>query len=422
MPGWMSFVRRRPAGTAPEIGPPRRPASVAILGGDYPGLRPVFTVEDGERVRRGQVLFTDAREPRIAVVSPVDGTVASLARGARRVLSAVVLTCDPSDGEDQVASPIAVTDRQGIRDALLARGLWPAFISRPFGRLPDPDATPAAIFVNAANAGPGASSAHAAVTRRPDDFERGLDILTSLTRGKVFVCQSSGAPLATRPGRDRVQIVTFGDRYPTSLSSHHIHRLYPTGPGDVVWTIGCQDVIAIGHLFNTGHYLGECIVSLSRSKHAEAELFPTTLGANLREILEEPHFSPEAGSVRILSGPSDLGCESAYLRRHHNQISVEAALPRTLPRHRIPHPTSTVRPGRPAPIIPVAALDRALPTDIPPVPLMRALSIGDVETAERLGVLDLIEEDVALLTRLCSSGSDYGILLRRVLDELEAAA
>ena len=66
----------------------------------------------------------------------------------------------------------------------------------------------------------------------------------------------------------------------------------------------------------------------------------------------------------------------------------------------------------------MARSDRALPFDIMAVPLMRALAVGDAEAAHRLGCLELIEEDVALLTRRCTSGADYGALLRDVLDDI----
>jgi Na+-transporting NADH:ubiquinone oxidoreductase subunit A len=51
---------------------------------------------------------------------------------------------------------------------------------------------------------------------------------------------------------------------------------------------------------------------------------------------------------------------------------------------------------------------------------MRALQIGDAERARELGALELLEDDLAPLSRACVSRSDYGILLRRVLDQLEA--
>jgi len=49
---------------------------------------------------------------------------------------------------------------------------------------------------------------------------------------------------------------------------------------------------------------------------------------------------------------------------------------------------------------------------------MRALAVGDIETVERLGGLELLEEDMALLTWRCPSGTDYGQLLRGILDTL----
>jgi Na+-transporting NADH:ubiquinone oxidoreductase subunit A len=72
----------------------------------------------------------------------------------------------------------------------------------------------------------------------------------------------------------------------------------------------------------------------------------------------------------------------------------------------------------PGPTLPLEAFERAMPLDILPVPLMRALSVGDVEAAERLGCLELVEEDMALLSYLCPGHADYGALLRQMLDEI----
>ena len=57
--------------------------------------------------------------------------------------------------------------------------------------------------------------------------------------------------------------------------------------------------------------------------------------------------------------------------------------------------------------------------DIPPVLLLRALLMEDIERAEELGVLELIEEDLGLLSFVCPAKNDYLPALRRVLDTLE---
>jgi Na+-transporting NADH:ubiquinone oxidoreductase subunit A len=71
-------------------------------------------------------------------------------------------------------------------------------------------------------------------------------------------------------------------------------------------------------------------------------------------------------------------------------------------------------------LIPGDRLEQVAPPGIYPVPLMRALQLGDAERARELGALELVEEDVAPLTHACISNNDYGLLLRNVLDQLEA--
>ena len=73
-----------------------------------------------------------------------------------------------------------------------------------------------------------------------------------------------------------------------------------------------------------------------------------------------------------------------------------------------------------ASIVPGDWLEANAPAGIYAIPLMRALQLGDAERARELGALELVEEDLAALSRACVSSSDYGLLLRRVLDQLEA--
>jgi Na+-transporting NADH:ubiquinone oxidoreductase subunit A len=73
-------------------------------------------------------------------------------------------------------------------------------------------------------------------------------------------------------------------------------------------------------------------------------------------------------------------------------------------------------------LIPADNLESLAPPGIFPVPLMRALQVGDVDRARDLGALELVEEDLALLSQACQSQCDYGTLLRQVLNQLEGAA
>ena len=70
-------------------------------------------------------------------------------------------------------------------------------------------------------------------------------------------------------------------------------------------------------------------------------------------------------------------------------------------------------------IVPIGVYERVMAFDIPPVFLLRALLAEDLERAEELGALELVEEDLGLLTFACPAKNDYAPALRRVLDTLE---
>ena len=60
---------------------------VALCGPDYTGLKPRLLVAEGDAVSLGQPLFEDKRDPAVRYASPGAGTVESINRGPRRVLT-----------------------------------------------------------------------------------------------------------------------------------------------------------------------------------------------------------------------------------------------------------------------------------------------------------------------------------------------
>jgi len=59
--------------------------------------------------------------------------------------------------------------------------------------------------------------------------------------------------------------------------------------------------------------------------------------------------------------------------------------------------------------------ERVMPLDIMPTFLVRALVAGDLERAETLGCLELVEEDLALCTFVSPGKEDFGVALRKML-------
>ena len=60
-----------------------------------------------------------------------------------------------------------------------------------------------------------------------------------------------------------------------------------------------------------------------------------------------------------------------------------------------------------------------MPLDVLPTLLLRALLVHDTDAAQRLGCLELDEEDLALCSFVCPGKYDYGPALRASLEQIE---
>jgi Na+-transporting NADH:ubiquinone oxidoreductase subunit A len=86
---------------------------------------------------------------------------------------------------------------------------------------------------------------------------------------------------------------------------------------------------------------------------------------------------------------------------------------------RKPLEMTTTTNGSERAMVPVGAYERVMPLDILPTQLLRALLVGDTETAQSLGCLELDEEDLALCTYVCPGKYEYGPVLRDNLARIE---
>ena len=90
--------------------------TVGLVGWDTPGLKPKMAVAAGDRVKLGQTLFIDKRNPEICYTAPGSGVVSAINRGERRVLNSVVIELDGDDAETWS------TDDKDIRKTLCESG------------------------------------------------------------------------------------------------------------------------------------------------------------------------------------------------------------------------------------------------------------------------------------------------------------
>ena len=220
----------------PLAGPPEQTISagneirsVALLGPDTIDLKPRMEVREGERVRLGQVLFSDKQNPGVVFTSPGSGVVTAINRGERRVLQSVVVDLEGDDAEtfDQwPANQLSKLSRQQVSDNLLASGMWAAFRTRPYSKIPLPCSEPASIFVTAMDSNALAADPAIIIARSSEAFSEGLQILAALTDGPVYVCTAPNSGVAV-PDDDKYRHAEFSGPHPAGLVGTHIHFLDP---------------------------------------------------------------------------------------------------------------------------------------------------------------------------------------------------
>ena len=69
-------------------------------------------------------------------------------------------------------------------------------------------------------------------------------------------------------------------------------------------------------------------------------------------------------------------------------------------------------------MVPIGLYEKVFPMDMVPSYLLRSLVVGDTEEAERLGALELDEEDLALCTFVDPGKTEYGTYLRHNLETI----
>jgi Na+-transporting NADH:ubiquinone oxidoreductase subunit A len=268
-------------------------------------------------------------------------------------------------------------------------------------------------------------------------------LLSRLTDGPTYVCKAPDAEMPL-PESDALTVATFSGPHPAGNPGTHIHFLYPVSASRAAWYVGYQDVIAIGRLFATGQLSTECVISLAGPLVTEPRLLRTRVGASIDELISGQTNSgvdARAISGSVFNGRTARGW-SGFLSPYHAQVTV-------LPEGRTRELFGWVRPGvdryskanvlfsalqrakrrfgftthvngSPRAMVPIGGYESVMPLDILPTQMLRYLLVGDTDTAQQLGVLDLDEEDLALCSFVCVGKYEYGPVLRRNLEQIEA--
>ncbi len=416
---------------------------VALIGYDYPGMKPTLKVSVGDNVKTGQVLFVDKKTEGINYTSPGTGTVVSINRGIKRVFESIIIELKNEDKikfRSYSREKLDSLKREEVKSLLIESGHWTSLRERPYGKVANPSVTPHSIFITAMDTNPLAPSIEKIIEGKKEDLNNGLKILSKLTDGKIYFCKSPTDKIEI-DNIPSVSVKEFSGPHPAGLAGTHIHFIDPVHANKKVWHIGIQDVIATSKLFTSGQLFLERIISIAGPSVNKPRLLKTRIGASILDLAKN---ELREGENRLLSGSVFDGRTAdnvtGYLGRFHQQItalregkerkffgwlglgfkqySVKNILVSSLFRKKKFDFTTSLEGGKRS-IIPVENYDRVMPLDIIPTYLLRALAVDDVEEAEKLGCLELIEEDLALCTFVCAAKNDYGTYLRNNLTLIE---
>ncbi len=390
----------------------------AVSPPDFDGVLPKLLVREGDKVKAGSPLFFDKGNQQVLFCSPVSGVVAEIRRGEKRKLLAVVVATDGKNEslEFPIPSP-ARASREDVAGALLASGLWPMLIQRPYGRIATIGQWPKAIFVSGFDSAPCAPDLNFVLEGELENLKTGVEVLKSLTDGKVHLGLKAGTE-GVLNRVDNAEQHFFKGPHPAGNVGVQIHHIDPIRKGDVVWTVDVQNLAIIGRLFKTGRVDMTKIVCMSGPQVVNPYYLRIIGGAEIKSFVMNSNIKPpkKGSGVRIVSGNALAGrivTRDEFMTFYSNQITVleegdhydffGSFAPNTgkfsvshtylswlCPRKKYNLDTNTN--GGARPMLMTGIWEKYLH----PMYLVKACMAGNIDKMEALGIYEVLPEDLAL--------------------------
>jgi Na+-transporting NADH:ubiquinone oxidoreductase subunit A len=412
---------------------------------DFKDISPIpkVLVNEGDSIKAGDTLFFDKKVPDIMYTSPVSGEVISIERGDKRSIKRIVILAD----KDQKFKTFDVSDNtaMGIKKVLSESGAYALINQRPFDVVPNNDSVPRDIFITTFDSAPLAPDTGFIVAGQEANFQKGIDVLSKLTPGKVYIGLDGRSPENSSSAFKNANNVSkhwFVGKHPSGNVGVQIHHISPIKPGQSVWTLGVQDVITIGKLFNQGIFDCSRVVAVAGSRVTKPTYAKTMIGANIGELLKG-NLTEGEKKYRIIDGDVLSGAaksEEEFLGFKSDQVSVisegddyelfgwllpikpRPSISGTFPTFLYPDQFEgeTNTHGERRAFVVSGQYEEVLPMNIYPQHLAKAIMAGDIEKMEGLGINELSEEDLALCEFVCTSKVPMQSILREGLNLLKS--
>lgn len=408
--------------TVPTGAPARAPAdsatritSEASISSPFRGdFRVELLVEPGDRVAQGQPVLRAMKAHDFTITAPMPARVARIDMDPGKRLNSVLFYHDGEGGRHRFDVPKA-TDGAAIWTLLANAGLWRAFRQRPGMVAAFGAARPAAIFVMAHDTRPGAGRPIDWVHDRGAELAAGLKAIGALTEGPVFLVTPRGAEVDIRDASGRVTRIEAPAPHPWGLAGPHILSRAPASFERPVWDIHVEAVADIGALLRSGYVPETKHVAITGPGMRAPLLRRVQHGADIRELMLGKVVP---GRHIVLAGSAIDGTRARWVGHGVHQVTALMDPGPEKPPHWLR--AALGRSARPLPLVPTAGLDQALCGAVPVMPLIRAISAGDTESARALGAFSLVEEDLAFVDYLTQAQPKVADMLRTLIDRAEA--
>ena len=426
------------AGAAEKVFTTASASTYAVQPKNFIGMSPIpkVTVEVGDEVQAGDVLFYDKKRPEVKYVAPVSGEVIAVNRGEKRSIKEVVILADKDIRYKAITKPdLANSSREDLVKFLLENGAWPLIRQRPFDIVPDSADVPTNIFISTFDSAPLAPDLNFVVEGKGAAFQAGLNLLSKLTPGKVHLgLNAKSAPSSVFTEATGVQQNWFHGKHPAGNVGIQIHHTAPISGSDTVWVLGVQDVLTLGTLVSEGRFDASRVVALTGAVK-KPSYAKTYLGANIGDLIKgNVEGTPRLISGDVLSGKAKSAEE--FLNFNDDQITTIKEgkehemfgwlLPTTARPSvsqtflsglmDITYEPDTNTHGEKRAFVVTGQYEKVLPMDIYPQHLMKAILVNDIERMEGLGINELSEEDIALCEFACTSKQPLQKILRQGLE------
>jgi len=418
-----------PEATVTPLAPPE---TVALVPVTAPFVKLKLLVREKDLVDVGTPLLQDKRDPQVLFVSPGAGTVEAIVRGPRRVVQEIVIRLGQTSQGPKEMAPISLESldampRMKLIQLLKQRGIWPFIRQFPFMDVPDSQSPFPMAVVSLHCGDPFAPDPSVFLKDQQASFLHGLAILGKLsTKVIVTTPQRFLPPLKIMGLAEQITHVTQ-DEYPAGDPGVILYQIKKSAADNNSCTMDPQELIAMGHLFATGHYQTKRFYAVGGTPERIPAHYHTRMGSPVKHLVGDLKADNGVvtggvftGSLTPVEGHMGAGLSSAIVL---NATDKDFFLGFAWPGKKLLSESRTfvsslgsaslnmdaTLHGEERACINCGWCDKKCPVDLLPQFIMKAMGAGEMEEPLELGLLDCT--GCGLCTFVCPSKIDVAAIM-----------